>query len=77
MFDDELDDRIKKAHDQPGPAREDVITWNEFFMKLAHKSKERPGIDPKPELTVNKINTILIHTLYNFIIARSMYSVTK
>ena len=57
MPDEELDDRIQEAHDQPGPARDAAITWNDFFMKLAHKSTERPGIDPKPEYIVkNKYN---------------------
>ena len=74
ISDKELDDRTKKEHNLP-PAKDTAITWNKFFMKLAHKSTERPGIDPIPEYIV-KIDTILSHTSYNFIIARSMYSVT-
>ena len=73
MPDEELDARTKKAYTDA--TRDAAITWNDFFMKLACKSTERPGIDPRPEYIV-KINTILIHTSYNFIIARSMYSVT-
>ena len=80
MPDEELNDRNDKAKTtyepcESGAAKDIAITWDEFFMRLAHKSKERPGIDPKPDHIV-KINTILIHTSYNFIIARSMYSVT-
>ena len=47
--DRELDNRTKKEHDPSGPARDTAITWNEFFMRLAHKSTERPGIDTRPE----------------------------
>ena len=62
MPDKELDDRNEKAKKtykpcESGAARDTAITWDDFFMKLAYKSKKRPGIDPKPELIVkNKYN---------------------
>ena len=56
ISDKELDDRTKKEHNLP-PAKDTAITWDEFFMKLTHKSTERPGIDPRPEYIVkNKYN---------------------
>ena len=60
MPDKELDDRYEKARKtydpyKSGAAKDTAITWNEFFMRLAHKSKERPGIDTKPENIVKRI----------------------
>ena len=62
MPDEELNDRNDKAKTtyepcESGAAKDIAITWDEFFMRLAHKSKERPGIDRRPENIVkNKYN---------------------
>ena len=62
MLDGELDKRNAEAKRKYNPyksgaAKDGVITWNEFFTKLAQKSTERPGIDPKPKYIVkNKYN---------------------
>ena len=62
MPDEELDDRndeAKTTYDpyESGAARDTAITWDDFFMKLAYKSTERPGIDRRPENIVkNKYN---------------------
>ena len=54
MLDGELDKRNAEAKRKynsykSGAAKETAITWNKFFMKLARKSIERPGIDPKQD----------------------------
>ena len=54
MPDEELDDRNEKAKTtydpyESGAAKDTAITWDEFFMSLAYKLKDRPGIDRRPE----------------------------
>ena len=57
MPDKELDDRYEKAKTiydpyKSGAAKDTAITWDEFFMKLVHKSKKRPGIDRRRDYIV-------------------------
>ena len=73
MPDKELDDRNEKAKKtykpcESGAARDTAITWDVFFMKLAHKSKKRPGIDRRRDYIVKNgynIDTYFIQFYYS------------